>query len=600
MEFSLKPFKVLLVIADQWKDPASYLIEGEGEFQDIVSLLKMWCIPFDILRLDQQRLNINYFLNAMGKPDYGCILWDADQSLLEEQDFSVLETAVNKYGISLLAFFDKIKEPVIQRILGIKYEGNYPVSLQKGDFHPIKITTEHFITRGTVGCSIPSEEKELPYWLPEARYMTESVQVTAYNAQVLATQEKSPQLTVRDITDSTKAVWIGGDPDQYRRYSEMREILRRTLTYCIGYLIYKDLSNTAIVYMDDPGCSNTAYHKLWHFPTLTKEQIENHIIKPLKEKRAILVVNVNPGFVDPELKMIVPSWTQQFTDPFGTYQDYVSTKEGLDEGLAMGVLEIQSHGWTHMQPDLDSPPGPWWDAPIDGEKSRSEWYEEFEDRRRGKEIPAITQLYHMKRSIEGIKAQFKVTPLELNFGGGGISRSYQNNSWRIAASAGFGWARGYYLGRDYVIRISKIPLKNRYRSYLEGPTEIGIHDLDFTIDPNRLVKILNDLEGKRFIGFNELVAYTHARITVTGGNPIRLEFNYDPHYCQHFKDHGSQWMLHLSDEVKEKLCEVKKIEVLVDSEIIKEVEPSAYFIETNKIEIPKGTGIHIVEYLMKD
>jgi len=34
-----------------------------------------------------------------------------------------------------------------------------------------------------------------------------------------------------------------------------------------------------------------------------------------------------------------------------------------------GVLEIESHGWTHMQPDLDSPPGPWWNADLDGEAS---------------------------------------------------------------------------------------------------------------------------------------------------------------------------------------------------------------------------------------
>ncbi len=595
MGLSVKPYKVLLVIADQWGDPTSCIVEEDGEFRDIVSLLKIWGIPFDILRLDQQQMKVNYFLDASGNPDYGCIIWDADQSLLEDQEFSVLETVVTEYGISLLALLDRVKEPVIQKILGIRYKGNYPVSLQKGDFHPFKIRRDHFITRGMIRDSIPS--KELPYWLPKARPMAHSVQVVADNADVLATQEKSPQLTVREITESTKAVWTGGDPNQYRWYPDMRQILRRSLTYCIGYLIYKDLSNTAIIYMDDLGCSPTAYHKLWHFPTPSKTQIEDHIIQPLKEKRGTLVINANPGFVDPKLRMIVPSWTQQFTDEFGTYQDYVSTKEGLDEGLASGVLEIQSHGWTHMLPDLDSPPGPWWDAPVDGEKAWSKWYEEFGDRRRGNEIPAITQMYHMRRSIEGIRSQFSVTPLELNFGGGGFSSSYNNHSWRIAALAGFGWCRGYFLGTDYVIKMSATPSENRYTSYLEGPREIGIHDLDIVIDRDRLRKILDELGERRFIGFNELVAYTHSRIAVFGGSSIKIRFDYDHHYCYHFKDNVSEWTLHLSDNLREKLAKVEKFAVFVDSEkIVETARPSVYFTESMALQVPKGTGSHTIGY----
>ncbi|MDH5363470.1 MAG: hypothetical protein OEW84_09180, partial [Aigarchaeota archaeon] len=199
MGLSVKPYKVLLVIADQWGDPTSCIVEEDGEFRDIVSLLKIWGIPFDILRLDQQQMKVNYFLDASGNPDYGCIIWDADQSLLEDQEFSVLETVVTEYGISLLALLDRVKEPVIQKILGIRYKGNYPVSLQKGDFHPFKIRRDHFITRGMIRDSIPS--KELPYWLPKARPMAHSVHVVADNADVLATQEKSPELTVREITE---------------------------------------------------------------------------------------------------------------------------------------------------------------------------------------------------------------------------------------------------------------------------------------------------------------------------------------------------------------------------------------------------------------
>jgi hypothetical protein len=48
------PYRFLLVIGNQWNDPASKLIEPGGEFAVVVSLLKTWGVPFDILRLDQE------------------------------------------------------------------------------------------------------------------------------------------------------------------------------------------------------------------------------------------------------------------------------------------------------------------------------------------------------------------------------------------------------------------------------------------------------------------------------------------------------------------------------------------------------------------
>ena len=52
----IKPYRVLVVV-EQWDDPASVLVDSEkDEFQPVVALLKAWCIPFDIFRLDQQHL----------------------------------------------------------------------------------------------------------------------------------------------------------------------------------------------------------------------------------------------------------------------------------------------------------------------------------------------------------------------------------------------------------------------------------------------------------------------------------------------------------------------------------------------------------------
>src|SRR5215469_9332368 len=79
----LKPYRVLIVISDQWKDPRSFLVTGGGEFQTLVTLFKSWGIPFDILRLDQTLMDPSHFTDFAGNARYGAILWDAPGDISE-------------------------------------------------------------------------------------------------------------------------------------------------------------------------------------------------------------------------------------------------------------------------------------------------------------------------------------------------------------------------------------------------------------------------------------------------------------------------------------------------------------------------------------
>ena len=82
LNISVKPFRALVIIGDQWNDPMSYNIDparvNGTDFLDVVNMLKIWGVPFDILRLDEQRLQINRFLDGEAKPNYGCVIWMAD------------------------------------------------------------------------------------------------------------------------------------------------------------------------------------------------------------------------------------------------------------------------------------------------------------------------------------------------------------------------------------------------------------------------------------------------------------------------------------------------------------------------------------------
>ena len=95
------PYRFLLVISDQWKDPSSYIIGDGGEFQIMAALLKSWGLPFDIMRLDQQRLDKYHLLDRDGRPRYGTIIWDAGPSGLEDKGLSLVPELVKDYRTGL-------------------------------------------------------------------------------------------------------------------------------------------------------------------------------------------------------------------------------------------------------------------------------------------------------------------------------------------------------------------------------------------------------------------------------------------------------------------------------------------------------------------
>ncbi len=571
-----KPYRVLLVIGDQWKDPTSTLIADGAEFQDLVTLLKSWGVPFDILRLDQERLDTYHFLDMNGKPRYGAILWDADQAgPIQKQDYSLLARAVVDHHIGLIALAGRIKEPVIQGLLGVRYLAEHPHSSS------LKIAAPHFLTRGLPDPLDPADA--------QSPLFKTRVQVEVSGAKVLANQGGFAQVTVREVHPDTPAIWIGGDAVRMFSYQPLRTLLRRAVTEAVGYSLGKTWRHHVILMMDDLGNAQNAWLEHWHYPALSAERIRRSLIEPLKKHNAVLVVNVLPGFVDDQARRVVPSWQQDFVDAFGVRQNYRSTKEGLDEGLKAGVIEIHSHGWTHMQPDLDSPPGPWWGSPVDGERSEVGWYREFYDTRRNAEIPAAVQAFHLERSRDWIKEQFGVEPLSFATGGNGVSTSFANNTWRIGARAGFGWYGGY-LGEDFAVQgnaNATAPFGGTDDVPLILPAPPDGHDRGIALDPEGFTPVFDKYPQARFMGLDEYIGYIHAKIRSVGrdngsplddpmsiskggrtagrsvgipsggpsdkcaGGPAKsaldLEIVYHPRFGRYFETHPSQWDLQMSD-----------------------------------------------------
>jgi hypothetical protein len=574
-----RPYRFLVVVNDQWKDPASYVIDEDGEFRTLAAALKSWNLPFDLLRLDQQRLDKYHLLERDGRPRYGTILWDAGPGEFRDKGFEVLDELIKKDNVGFVVLGDGVATPEISRLTGVRFVSGF-ISPDK-----LAFTREHFITRGLAG-----RERSFP---PGSQHWAGN-KVSAPDATVLMTRGPHPFLTVREWPGGGKAVWLGVHRSSGQIANQLsRDLLKRALVWSQGYALYAEYDHAMILFMDDMGTSDKTFLSYWSYRSNPEDEIRKGLIEPLKKHHAVLMQDVNTGFVDKQSQRILNPWKQEHVvDAIvpGRVHDYASTKRGLDAGLREGVFEIQSQGWTHMLPDLDSPPGPWWTAPMDGVGSLG-WWTEFGDPVRKKEIPAITQRFHMRRSIEQIQEDFGVTPLFLIRGGGGFSRSWSNNSMRLAADMGFGLselAGDEYLGPDYVINLlpvlprggwdhTKTLSPNDIPWTVDAPYYLIFHDKDLADEPASIARLLDGLGPDiRYMSANEYCAYLHAKASLdeTGREAMALKIEYDPHYCAYFGSAPSRWVLHLADETRRALGTAVP--------------------EKQGVLVPRGTGRHIV------
>jgi hypothetical protein len=586
-----RPFRALLVIGDQWDDPAGYLVglpsstgeysgygemqevKGEQDFHNLVVLLKSWCIPFDIVRLDQQYLDRNMFLDMDGKLRYGTIIWDVNspESILH-QDYSVITEMVKDTGIGLIAISDRISQPEIQVLLGLKYIGSWESVAKPA------VKTRHFITEQIISpMKIDSAT--------EGHMQRQQVEILN-GTQVIAEQGEWPLVTVREYPSGAHVAWFGNDHNYLFTFQGIRTMFRRAVCWTIGFSIHKTWENQALMVMDDPGGASSSWLGHWHYPTLSEEQIGKFMIEPLLKHKAVLNINFVPGFVNDSLKRIEPAWQRSYTDKFGTRQDYISSKKGYDKGISLGVFTVMSHGFTHMQPDLESPPG-WYGSALDRERAEVGWYREFGDTRRYTEIPGAEQLWRMKISAEWLTRQFGVEPLEFCPGGLGTSVSYFNNTARLAGQAGYGW-NGWltgYLGKDLAVTGWK------YFGTPDSPAILPVlpdgHDFGISREPQTFARIF-DLHPKlNFISFNEFIGYLHSGnsgyMDLASGS-LSLNLEYDGHYCRYFADHESEWTIELSDWLLAACGQPSSVSV----------DGKKNSLNNGKLVIPAGTGQHRV------
>lgn len=525
------------------------------------------------MRLDQELLDRYHLLERDGSPRYGTIIWDASD--LKDRDISLLAD-LNAQGVSVVILGDTIKHPEVARLAGLRYVSDYKA------YDQAVFDANHFITRPLAG-----REKEL---LANVGFSYDGIKVVPEAAKVVARRGAAPFITVVEAAGRGRVAWLGIDRSAAQLQKQLvRDLLKRTLVWAQGYAVYAEYDRSLILFMDDWGTSDKTYLSYWHYKTPTEDEIRSGVIEPLQKHHAVMDMNVNTGYVDRKTRRIVNPWQQRVVDEIDgkTVHDFGSTKRGLDRGVAAGVFFIQSHGWTHMLPDLESPPGPFWDAPMDG-VGTLDWYNEFSDAIRKREVPAGTQRLHMSRAIECIREDFGVVPQVIRPGGGLYSKSPVNNTAVNAARMGFGlatWNWAVYLGKDLAVSLESVSRRGAWEYdkriaaagipwTIDAPYWLGFHDRDLSLDHAAIGRLLDDLgEGIRYMSGSEYSAYLHARVR-QASDAFQFVVDYDDHYCAYFASHPSRWTVHLSDDVRRTLA--------------------GSVPEKQTIEVPKGAGTHIL------
>jgi hypothetical protein len=416
----MKPSCVLVVAGTQVQD--SHVIDGAGDTGAIVALLKLWGVPFDVLRLDVHSMGAADFVDAAGHPRYGAVVWTAaeqDAYAWQAQDWSVLTHALMAAHVSLIAVGGRIRQPEIASSLGISYVATQPMT---ADTVLADKSQTHFIIRGLEGQTVPAAEAFGNFF--GAPGPGTKVSVSGTGVTVLASAGGLPQLTVRtvDTASRTRAVWIGGNGDLvFAASPTFITLFRRALVWAVGYAVYKDYGHSVVLRMDDPGCAQSAYLKCtrapWYYQELEQADWTTRVIQPLSARGAKVGIGFCAGYPLPSRQTVVRSWTVHdesycvdCRDRRGCVanpQRIDSVVQGILDAVKADVAEVHAHGLTHMLPDLRD----WWTSTPTNEWGKVGWYREFYDQRHGLEIDPGVQASRLTQAATWVTERFGRPPL---------------------------------------------------------------------------------------------------------------------------------------------------------------------------------------------
>jgi len=309
------------------------------------------------------------------------------------------------------------------------------------------------------------------------------------------------------------------------KYNEIHRLVRSVIEANSGHgMVSVDLERTMVVRLDDPGASKADY---LNNGQLLNESDWNELGRIIKEKKIALSVMYTPGwvddgdaqagslFVDNEPVMDRPVGELYscarvryvFADRHKGEHDHSSEFKGLEALSSQHLVDVHSHGLTHLVPDYEA-----WAAAED-KRTDVRWYTEFYDTRANRRVADDAQIYALVRSKNAIEDLFHIAPTAITPSG----HRHDSTCDILAHGVGYKLFSADYTGiikKGLLIRNWKIPavvlfFKEPSSSVSKaGYPVIGIvHDYEIKGRLDQLSRLIDRWSNagiRRFISMNDL------------------------------------------------------------------------------------------------
>lgn len=520
---------------------------NDPAFIDYVELLSASNISFDIITPGD--ISPDIFIHG-DMVKYVTVILTVPLSNLSDSQLSVIRKVSYETGISLIASYDQADERSIsffgiRRLKGKRHLWplkvkivNWPLNLYNGE-----TVVSYGLSAGLPGIRKRGLGKlDIKQTLLKMLGLCKSLYIPFTKVElhpdvsILATNMRNePVVWSYKFGNATNYYFSLHSGLFLDKFNEMHKLVRSAIEANSGFgMVSAEIENTMVLRLDDPGACSTAYLDTGNI--LEEEDWEN-IGNFLRAKKISMSVMYTPEWVDNgdrkagklfidnkeieerQTGAIYDSALVRYVPLNGKNRSYDHQSEfrGLKKYSDEGLMDIHSHGLTHLVPDYEN-----W--PKSGLKNKdSQWYHEFFHVMNNEKVDKNKQLYAMCISKEKIRSLFGVTASVLAPSG----HRHDDDCDLLAYKSDYRMLSSDYTSifkQNMIIRNWKIP---GIFLYLKDPSQFSlksgypfigiIHDYEIKEGMEGFQNIIDDwIENgiKKFISLNDLISLLCAEIQV--------------------------------------------------------------------------------------
>ena len=481
-----------------------------------MELLSASNIRFDVVCSSEINRELFFKGNSL---QYSVALLAFPLNTLSDSKLSILQEVSRDYGMSLITSYDYVDRRS-QDIFGIRNLGKkrvlFPlqvVIVQWPGCHGGKTVVRYGLTAGFPGIRkrglrkllVPDTVTKL---IKNVRRLFISFLTSDLDDRVtvLATDHHGRPIAWSCPYGISRNYYFSLDSGIFLdKFNEMHRLVKDAVETNSGNgMASVDMESTMVLRMDDPGACSNDY--MGTRGVLEEKEWES-LGEFLSKEKTPLTVMYTPCWVDDgnghgrlyiDAKPVKERIAGKLHDSYrvtytsadrGSFTyDHSSEYRGLKRLAEKGLLDVQSHGLTHLDTDH-----PGWAQ--DPDKHRDpRWYHEYFHARSGKEVPVDQQRHSMESSSRKIESLFGARPIAMTPPG----HRHGEETDKIAGDAGYALFSTDFTGIKKgarFIRNWKIPA---IFLYLKDPSPFA------TRTGYPLVGVIHDFEVKNRGGIKKL------------------------------------------------------------------------------------------------